>query len=561
MSAPARAAAAAAFATAPTAIPLSYRNIHYRTIFPEELDLGDQIGHGGYGAVYEAIWTPADGSCKPFKVAVKQMDIEAPHARKRFLKELAMLAKRNPRHCSVKLFGAYEKDDSAHIVMELIKDSDLRSFVRGEDTYGRQANPAFVSMVPHDKVKLMQSMARAVQSLHEDGIVHRDLTPGNFLVKQEDDGSWGVRICDYGLSDTMWTFTSSNLPTASTAVMDKKRRCTVPYTAPEWLCEDEDSIASRYTKEMDVYGLVTSFYTLLSKLEPFEGRSADDIRRLVAQGKRVSLQQVKANLPELWHVPMVRLLSEGWAHDPADRPSLGSILGWLGSLDQVQRIPAAVDEALQSPGSFDGAAESIDKLLEQDLPLDSHSVHRILAILVASDDDDFVKWGLQACCERRGQFTGTNPTAALIRFYNRYYHCITDDALDREFRDLWSIAEYAKKVPLLSGPRALPTYIQEHADAVNPLVPIAAASPVPPLTHSYYTSDSLLIYQLELTQRRGEAEEGEGPAAAVVAKMDTAPAAAATSRIAPAAAAASSSQPAKRKSELRLEERSPKQMK
>lgn len=100
------------------------------------------------------------------------------------LNEARRMAKVQNNPVIVKIFGFFEEDEFAYIVMEYIKGSSLRDFLeRLDKTMSFQECTAF-----------LRPVFQALGEIHKKGIIHRDLTPENILVKE--DGT--LKIIDFG---------------------------------------------------------------------------------------------------------------------------------------------------------------------------------------------------------------------------------------------------------------------------------------------------------------------------------------------------------------------------
>ncbi|HEY8506516.1 MAG TPA: serine/threonine-protein kinase, partial [Gemmataceae bacterium] len=100
------------------------------------------------------------------------------------------------------------------------------------------------------------ALARGVNYLHDHGVAHRDLKPGNVFVE-----SGTVKIGDYGLCKAM----SSSQRAAQTQQVG-----TALYMAPEVVKGD-------YNHRVDIYALGAIFYEMLTGRPPFEGDSHYDL--------------------------------------------------------------------------------------------------------------------------------------------------------------------------------------------------------------------------------------------------------------------------------------------
>jgi TolB-like protein/tRNA A-37 threonylcarbamoyl transferase component Bud32 len=119
------------------------------------------------------------------------------------------------------------------------------------------AGPA-LSNEPRRAVALMAKVARAVQCAHLQGILHRDLKPGNILL----DGRGEPLVSDFGLAK--WLDATSNLTRTMTIFG------TPGYIAPE----QARGSAANLTAAADVYSLGAILFDLLTGRPPFFGEHA-----------------------------------------------------------------------------------------------------------------------------------------------------------------------------------------------------------------------------------------------------------------------------------------------
>ncbi len=100
----------------------------------------------------------------------------------RFLREYQIAAAiEHPNVARVHDFGA--GDDHAFIAMEYFPLGDLRARIK-------------TGIEPRQALTFLRQMAEALKVLHEAGVLHRDLKPGNVMLRDE----WSVALIDYGLS-------------------------------------------------------------------------------------------------------------------------------------------------------------------------------------------------------------------------------------------------------------------------------------------------------------------------------------------------------------------------
>jgi serine/threonine protein kinase/WD40 repeat protein len=151
-----------------------------------EFVLREQIGAGGYGAVYrcEQPVLKRDAVVKVLHAGRRRNNT----AKERFLRE-AQLASRldHPYAAHVYSFGA-EDDGLLWIAMELVQGTTLGDLLKSRGP------------MPLDQfVPFFECVAQVVQAAHERGIVHRDLKPSNIMVIESGDRLF-PKLLDFGIA-------------------------------------------------------------------------------------------------------------------------------------------------------------------------------------------------------------------------------------------------------------------------------------------------------------------------------------------------------------------------
>lgn len=195
--------------------------------------LVQRLGSGGMGTVYEA--ESAVGAPVAMKVLSPMLAAE-PSLRERFRREARALTKvKHPR--VVQLFEEGEDKGFCWYSMELVKGLDLRHRI--------DKGPMSAAEVDALAVALLEALG----AVHEAGVVHRDIKPGNILIGPE-----GPRLCDFGIAQVSGATTL----TESAAMLGSLR-----YMAPEqrWGKADDRS---------DLYSLGVVLHEALSGGVPGE---------------------------------------------------------------------------------------------------------------------------------------------------------------------------------------------------------------------------------------------------------------------------------------------------
>jgi serine/threonine protein kinase len=252
----------------------------------------DRLGQGGMSCVYLC-----RHRSKQLRVALKVLPksmADDETLLKRFYREARASAALDHPH----VIHAYEidqTDEFHYMVMEYIEGKSLEDIVLKE-------GPLPVPQA----VKYIRQAAAGLQYIHETGLVHRDIKPGNLLLDYAKDA---VKILDMGLA----RFFNDNEELLTRGVLG-----TVDYFAPEQTM-DSHAVDIR----ADIYGLGGTMSFLLTGSPPFEGGSV--IEKI--QGHRRleprPIREVRSDVPE----GLVAVILKMMAKDPAQRYQVPAEVG------------------------------------------------------------------------------------------------------------------------------------------------------------------------------------------------------------------------------------------
>lgn len=161
-------------------------------------------------------------------------------------------------------------------------------------------------LTEQEACKIIQATCRGLLHLHENGIVHRDIKPGNIMLPKGDLNISALKLIDFShagvVPEPSWSSRSQGVE----ASVFTQRVGTPGYVAPEILSQEEP-----YSAKCDVYSVGATIHSLLSG-----GRVPQQHPRL---GVLLSLPDgVSENARDL----VTKLL----AQEPQDRPSVAEIL-------------------------------------------------------------------------------------------------------------------------------------------------------------------------------------------------------------------------------------------
>ena len=284
-----------------------------------EYRIFDAIGQGGYGYVFLGR-KPASQQY----VAIKVLPITkaTPELSRRFMHEINV--QKNLLHPNlVRYIDSGQDGNVNYMVHEFMDGGDIRSLLRQETVLPLDAATTIIAQI-----------ARAVQYLHQNGIVHRDIKPANILLAS---GMLGTaKLIDLGLAvsiDTRHTSVNkmgeeeavgasgmSNRQLDTSIIESGRVAGTVDYMAPDQLRDP-----FRPTPAWDIYSLGCTLYQMLTGMVPFPlGDTQEKFRtKLQSEPKdaRIYNQAIPFDIADLLRVMLTphrsrRIIS---AQDVADR--------------------------------------------------------------------------------------------------------------------------------------------------------------------------------------------------------------------------------------------------
>ncbi|MBY0229168.1 MAG: serine/threonine protein kinase [Gemmataceae bacterium] len=242
-----------------------------------------EIGRGGMGIVYKAL-EPGLGRHVALKMILSQAVSEADQL-ERFRSEASAAAVLQHAHI-VKVHRVGSVGERHFFSMDYIEGQSLAQRLREGPLPGREA------------AALLSSVARAIHHAHEQGILHRDLKPGNVLL----DKAGRPHVTDFGLAKR---FARDDGQTKTGAILG-----TPGYMAPEQARGDK-----RLGPWTDVYGLGALLYELLTARPPFQGESAMDTLIMVLENEPVLPRLLNPRIDRDLETICLKCL----ARDPKDR--------------------------------------------------------------------------------------------------------------------------------------------------------------------------------------------------------------------------------------------------
>lgn len=277
----------------------------------DKYEILEKVGIGGMATVYKA--RDKSGQMLALKIPQEKFVGDTRFVR-RFHREAEVLAHLDHPGI-VKVFDHGNVGDTHYIAMEFLDGEGLDRLIESRKLSVRSS------------VEIMQRVAEALQHIHAQGIIHRDIKPGNIMVLKgaiREDGRVdpkGVRLMDFGIAAgkvlTRLTITGARIGTPV-------------YMSPE------QAKGQRIDHKSDIYSLGVVFYEALTGQPPFQGGYEAVIHQQIFQMPTPPRQQ-NPEIPQALSDLVYRMLDK----DPEKRPSLDQVIAALkGNWEEDQGLQA-----------------------------------------------------------------------------------------------------------------------------------------------------------------------------------------------------------------------------
>jgi tRNA A-37 threonylcarbamoyl transferase component Bud32 len=226
-----------------------------------------ELGQGAMGTVYLGLDPKINR-----QVAIKTMALsnefdadELTEVKQRFFRE-AESAGRLSHANIVAIYDAGDENDLAYIAMELLKGTDLDSYIKAD------------SLLPVEEViAIAINCAEALDYAHRQKVVHRDIKPSNIMY---DPDTHTVKLADFGIAritDSSKTRTGTVLGTPN-------------YMSPE------QCMGKKVDGRADLFSLGVVIYQLCSGALPFNGESMATLMYAIVNDPPVDIKKVKPDI-------------------------------------------------------------------------------------------------------------------------------------------------------------------------------------------------------------------------------------------------------------------------
>ncbi|KAH0450954.1 hypothetical protein IEQ34_021646 [Dendrobium chrysotoxum] len=256
-----------------------------------QLLIGNKFAAGRHSRVYHGIYKQREVAVKLISQPEEDKTLAAA-LEQQFNLEVALLFRL--RHPNIITFvAACKKPPVFCIITEYMAGGSLRKFLHKQTPY---------SLPLKLVLKLALEIARGMDYLHSQGILHRDLKSENILLGQD----LSVMVADFGISCQ-----------ESQCGSGKGFTSTYRWMAPEMIKE------KHHTRKVDVYSFGIVLWELMTALIPFHDMNPEQAAFAVAE------KNIRPPLPPCCPMALKHLIKQCWDTNPYKRPHFEEIVTTL----------------------------------------------------------------------------------------------------------------------------------------------------------------------------------------------------------------------------------------
>ncbi|XP_033332193.1 insulin receptor isoform X1 [Megalopta genalis] len=259
----------------------------------ESVEIVEKLGLGNFGMVYQGVYD------KTTPVAIKTISKTASQREKNeFLNEASVMKNFSTYHI-IKLLGVVSIENPPYVIMELMENGDLKTYLRKI-----RDRP---DLVPDacGIMRMAAEIADGMAYLESKKYVHRDLAARNCMVSKD----LVCKIGDFGMARDIYETDYYKI--------GRKGLLPIRWMAPENLSD------GMFTSDSDVWSFGVVLYEILTLAEmPYQGFSNEEVLSHVLHKGTLNIPR---NCPENIH----KIMEKCFKWRPSDRPTFMEIVGEL----------------------------------------------------------------------------------------------------------------------------------------------------------------------------------------------------------------------------------------
>ncbi len=303
------------------------------TLIGKQLDvykIEELLGHGGMARVYRALDTRLQ---RYAAVKVIDPDVRKPEKyQQRFDREARAIASLSHAHIVI-VYHYNQVNGLYYLAMEYVDGADLSWML---NDYARDGHYMEYDVI----LRIIEQTAAALDYAHKNGVIHRDIKPGNIMVER----SGTVKLTDFGL-----------------ALMTSEGTRGDIFGSPHYIAPEQAMNSATVVPQTDLYSLGVVLYEMLTGDVPYSEGSAMQIAMGHLNEPLPDPRSRRPDLPDAF----VKVLQKVLAKDPKKRYQTGG--DFVDALEAVIQQAAPSSSARQSLSTRDLSGSSPDKRVAQRL--------------------------------------------------------------------------------------------------------------------------------------------------------------------------------------------------
>jgi tetratricopeptide (TPR) repeat protein len=252
------------------------------SVLANRYELLEMLGEGGMGAVYKARDSELDRVIA-LKVIRPELASNA-EILQRFKQELVLARQVTDRNI-IRIFDLGESDGIRFITMEYVEGTSLYQTLREQG-----------KLPVKEAVEITEQVLSGLKAAHREGVIHRDLKPGNIMR----DKQGRLLVMDFGLARSL----ESDGMTKTGAVLG-----TMEYMSPE------QAMGGAIDPRSDLFTVGLIFFELLTGKTPFKAETALASLLKRVHERAVSVSSFDNTIP----VPIQKIVAKCLEREPAQR--------------------------------------------------------------------------------------------------------------------------------------------------------------------------------------------------------------------------------------------------
>ena len=280
-------------------------------VVDERYEVVRRLGAGAMGAVYEVRHLRLN---KRFAMKVIHRELsQVPEFVARFEREALSTSRLQHPNCILVTDFGHAESGELYLVME---------FLEGQPLSALLDKPLPVRTA----LEITRHILLGVQHAHEAGVIHRDLKPDNVVRMEKSDGSWEIKVVDFGIA---------KIPLGGSDKEQPLTKAGVVFGTPQYMAP-EQALGGEIGPTADIYAIGAMLWRMILGRHVFEAAGHMEVLSAKLAGPAPGLDRVA---PGVFSPSLQKLLAHCLERNPSER------------MQSAKEMIEAIDQILAEPGA------------------------------------------------------------------------------------------------------------------------------------------------------------------------------------------------------------------